>query len=190
MNGFQPEDCRFSPRVLLDAPSVSPQRDRNWYAVSTVPQNERAVVRNLELREVTSFLPTYETIRIWKNRQKKKIVLPLFPTYLFVHINRNERIKVLQSPGVLRIVGNGHDYVPVQDSEVEFLRSACQGDRIEPYRELVVGERVRIKSGAMQGIKGTLVRKSDSMRFVMTLELINLHAAVQVSADNLEPVTD
>ena len=163
-------------------------RDRNWYAVYTVPQHEKSALKQLDLREVESFLPVYETVRVWKNRQRMKLILPLFPTYLFVHINSRERAKVLQSPGVLQIVGNSREGVPLPDSEVEFLRSGFCRQRIEPYRELVIGERVRIKSGVMQGLQGTLVRKSNSMRFVLTLELINQHAAIQVDAEDLEPI--
>jgi transcription antitermination factor NusG len=117
-----------------------------------------------------------------------KLILPLFPTYLFVHINSRERAKVLQSPGVLQIVGNSRESVSLPDSEVEFLRSDFSRQRIEPYRDLVIGEKVRIKSGVMQGLQGTLVRKSNSLRFVLTLELINQHAAIQVSAEDLEPI--
>lgn len=95
---------------------------------------------------------------------------------------------MLQSPGVLHIVGSGREYVPLPDSEIEFLRSGFCRQRIEPYRELVIGERVRIKSGAMQGVCGTLVRKGSGVRFVLTLELINQHAAVRVDAEDLEPV--
>jgi len=40
----------------------------------------------------------------------------------------------------------------------------------------------------MSGVEGTLVRKGESMRFVLTLDLINQHAAIQVDADSLEPV--
>ena len=43
------------------------------------------------MREIELFLPTYETVRIWKNRQRIKLTLPLFPTYLFVHINSSQR---------------------------------------------------------------------------------------------------
>lgn len=161
---------------------------RNWYAVFTVPQNEKAVVKHLDLREIDSFLPTYETVRVWKNRQRMRLVLPLFPGYLFVHVNQRERSKVLASPRVLHIVGNGREYVPLADAEIELLRSGLAGQRIEPYRELVVGDRVRIKSGAMRGVCGTLVKKGDGMRFVLTLELINQHAAVQVNAEDLEPI--
>jgi len=161
--------------------------DRHWYAVYTVPQHEKSVVKHLDLREVESFLPVYETVRVWKNRQRMKLILPLFPTYLFVNINFRERARVLQAPGVLQIVGDkGCAYIP--DSDVEFLRSDFCRQRIEPYRDLVIGEKVRIKSGVMQGLQGTLVRKSDSMRFVLTVELINQHASIQVDAEDLEPI--
>lgn len=163
---------------------------RNWYAVFTLPLNEKSVVKHLDLRGVESFLPAYETVRVWKNRQRMKIVLPLFPSYLFVRISQRERAKVLQSPGVLHIVGNSRESVPLPDPEIEFLRSGLCKQKLEPYRELVVGERVRIKSGAMQGVCGTLVRKGSDVRFIVTLELINQHAAVHVDPQDLEPVVN
>ena len=171
----------YSSPAITDTP-----RDRSWFAVYTVPQHEKSVVKHLDLREIESFLPVYETARVWKNRQRMKLILPLFPTYLFVHINFRERAKVLQSPGVLQIVGDrGYAYIP--DSEVEFLRSDFCRQRIEPYRDLVIGEKVSIKGGAMQGLQGTLVRKNKSMRFVLTVELINQNASIQVDAEDLEP---
>jgi hypothetical protein len=66
--------------------------ERRWYAVFTAPQSEKSVVRHLSLREIETFLPTYETVRLWKNRQRVKTILPLFPTYLFVHISSRERV--------------------------------------------------------------------------------------------------
>jgi transcription antitermination factor NusG len=162
--------------------------NRKWYAVFTVPQNEKSVVKHLDSREIESYLPTYETVRVWKNRQRMKIVLPLFPTYLFVHINSSERTKVLQSPGVLQIVGGNRECVSLRDSEIEVLRSVIRMKQIEPYRELIVGERVRIKSGIMRGVEGVLVRKNNSLRFILTVNVIHQHAAVEVCAEDLEPV--
>jgi transcription antitermination factor NusG len=174
-------------QVSRNPSAIDAVRERKWYAVYTVPQHEKSALKQLEMREVESFLPTYETVRVWKNRQRLKLSLPLFPTYLFVHIDSRERTAVLQSPGVLRIVGNAKECVPLPDSEVDFLRSDFCKQRVEPYRDLVVGEKVRIKSGVMQGLQGTLVRKSNSTQFVLTLELINLHAAIRVDAEDLEP---
>jgi transcription antitermination factor NusG len=163
-------------------------RERRWYAVFTVPRSEKSAVRHLDLRHIESFLPTYETVQVWKNRQRKRIIHPLFPSYLFVHIDRHERAGVLQSPGVLQIVGTSREPLPLQDSQIEFLRSNCSENKLEPFRELLVGERVRIKSGTLQGVHGVLVRRNKSLRFVLTLELINQHASVEVDATDLEPV--
>ncbi|KAA6455595.1 UpxY family transcription antiterminator [Acidobacteria bacterium AB60] len=171
----------FKPERQLSRCGSDP---RNWYAVFTVPQNEKSVARHLRLRQVEHFLPTYEETRTWKNRQRVKVVLPLFPTYVFARISLAERARVLAAPGVLRIVGTSREPIPLPDEEIEFLRSA----KTEPYRELIVGQRVRVRSGVMRGVEGVLVRKNNSSRFVITLELINQHAAVELSAVELEPL--
>ncbi len=177
-------------QVRSDPAVASGARDRRWYAVFTVPQNEKSAAKHLEVRDIESFLPTYECVRVWKNRQRVKVTLPLFPTYLFVHIDSRERVKVLGSPGVLQIVGGGRERAAIPEAEIEFLRSNVSSQRIEPFRELVVGTKVRIISGVMQGVQGTLVRKDDRMRFVLSLKLINQHAAIQVDAHDLEPILD
>jgi len=168
--------------------SASLGKGREWYAVFTAPKNEKSVLKHLAMRGVESFLPTYEVIRSWKNRQRAHIILPLFPRYLFVHIEKAERIKVLQSPGVLNIVGNGRCHIPLDKAEVEFLRSAVQCRKVEPYCEFIAGQKVRIKMGVLEGIIGTLVRKNNSLRFVLTLNLINQHASMEVDADSLESI--
>lgn len=163
--------------------------ERAWIAVFTMPQNERSVLKHLTLRQVESFLPTYECVHVWKNRQRKKIIQPLFPSYLFARIQDAQRGTILRSPGVLRIVGNSRGPIPVPNSEIEFLRSDFCNKRVEPYRDLVIGQKVRVKSGSMQGVEGVLVKKKNSLRFVLTLEMINQHAAVEVAAEELEPVS-
>ncbi len=162
--------------------------ERRWYAVFTLPKNEKAVIRHLGLRNVESFLPTYEVDRVWKNRQRVTLVLPLFPTYLFVRINQWERARVLQAPGVVQIVGNGRNDVYLPDAEMEFLRSGLNGRKVEPFPEFAAGARVRIKSGVLQGVEGVLVRKRTGLRFVLAIDLINQRAAVEIDANDLEVV--
>jgi transcription antitermination factor NusG len=145
-------------------------------------------MKHLGIREIDSFCPTYETVRVWKNRQRAKLVLPLFPGYLFVRICLTQWRDVLGSPGVLKIVGRKREYSVIADGEISWLQSRACKQGIEPFRDLVIGERVRIKRGVLQGVQGTLVQKGDSKRFVLTLELINQHAAIQVNAEDLEPM--
>lgn len=185
---FPGERTFFPQKQGKAAETPDPRVAMRWYAVFTVPQNEKSAIRHLNLRDIESFLPTYNTVRVWKNRQRVHIALPLFPSYLFVRIGSRERGKVLSAPGVLRIVGNSRQPLPVPDATIDFLRSDLCATKIEPYRELVVGQKVRIRSGAMRGLEGVLVRKNNHQRFVLTVDLINQHAAVEIDAENLEPV--
>src|SRR5260370_36864501 len=120
-------------RVERQLPKTD-RESRYWYAVFTVPQNEKSVARHLQMRDVENFLPTYEEIRTWKNRQRVKVVLPLFPTYVFARISPSERGKVLGSPGVLRIGGNSREPIPLPDYEIEFLRSHLYRCRTKDFR--------------------------------------------------------
>jgi len=164
------------------------QYARRWFAVVTTPQHEKAAVRHLDFSGVETFLPTYESPRVWRNRQKVTLQLPLFPTYLFVRIDHRDRAKVLRAPGVRQLVGTSREPLPLPDHEIEFLRASIGEQRAEPYLGLVVGQRVRIKSGAMQGVEGHLVRKNSEWRFVLTVEVIHHHVAVEVDASTLEPI--
>jgi len=164
--------------------------ERGWFAVFTLPQNEKSAMKQLALREVEAFLPTYETVKVWKNRQRVRTVLPLFPTYLFVNIDHRQRTRVLQSPGVIHIVGNHREDVPIADAEIELLRSGVRDRSLEPYCDLVVGKKVRIKRGSMEGVEGVLVRKGNGLRFVLSLKLINQYAAIEVGAEDLEQLAN
>jgi transcription antitermination factor NusG len=169
------------------APNVSKAlSERSWFAVFTLPQNEKSAMKQLALRDVEAFLPTYETVKVWKNRQRVRTVLPLFPTYLFVNIDRRQRTRVLQAPGVIYIVGSNREDASIADAEIELLRSGVRAQTLEPYCDLVVGEKVRIKRGSMEGVEGVLVRKGNGLRFVLSLKLINQCAAIEVGAEDLE----
>jgi len=184
------QDGAMTAAVYPAAGRQNAENGRDWLALFTIPQHEQSVVRQLELRHIESYLPVCESTHVWKNRQRVKVLKPLFPTYVFACVGGSERSAIYRSPGVLRIVGNSQGPIAIPSEEIEFLRSDFCRQRVEPYRELVVGQKVRIKSGTMQGVQGVLVRKKDSLRFVLTLELINQHAAVEVAAEELEPVVE
>jgi transcription antitermination factor NusG len=89
---------------------------------------------------------------------------------------------------VRRLVGNSREALSLPNREIEFLRTSLLEQKAEPYAGLIVGQRVRIKSGAMRGVEGSLVRKSSEWRFILTVQLISHHVAVEVDASTLEPI--
>lgn len=161
----------------------------NWFAVYTNSHHEKRVASRLAERQIESFLPLYIARHHWKNRCEMNLDLPLFPNYVFVHIHPRERVRILEVPGVLSLVGFGRTLAPLPDFEIEALRSGLGQRRIEPHPYLVIGERVRIKAGSMTGLEGVLVRKKSNFRVVLALDAILQSVAVEVDADDLEPAS-
>jgi transcription antitermination factor NusG len=160
----------------------------NWFAVYTNSHHEKRVASQFGERQIKCFLPLYAARHRWRNGCEMNLELPLFPNYVFVHIDPRERVRVLEVPGVLSLVGFGRILAPLPDFEIEALRSGLGQRKIEPHPYLVIGERVRIKAGALMGMEGVLVRKKNNFRVVLALDAILQCVAVEVDADDLEPV--
>ena len=158
-----------------------------WYAVYTSPRHEKRVSRQFAERRIENFLPLYRTVRQY-DHSRVPLELPLFPNYLFVHIAKPERGAVLGVPGVLSIVGSGRETWPLPDAEIEVLRSRLHLCKVEPHPYLIVGQRVRIVAGPLAGLEGVLVRRKNSMRVVLSVQQIMQSFAVEVDADELQPV--
>lgn len=102
-------------------------------------------------------------------------------------MNPRERVRILEVPGVLSLVGFGRTLAPLPDFEIEALRAGLGRRKIEPHPYLVIGERVRIKAGPMAGMEGVLIRKKNNFRVVLALDVIMQCVAVEVDAADLEP---
>ena len=116
-----------------------------------------------------------------------KVQLPLFPGYIFVRISLRDRLDVLQIPGAVSLVGfNGHP-TALNEEEIETLqKSLASGICVRPHPYLATGRRVRVKAGPFEGLEGIVVRKKNSLRLVVSLDLIHCAAAVEVEAADLE----
>lgn len=162
-------------------------KQRHWYAVYTASNQEKRVEHHLRNKGVEVFLPLYTVLRRWKNRTTATLELPLFAGYLFTKIAPNERIRVLEVPAVLSILGSGHELLPLADAEIETLKSGLRLRQVDPCPCLKVGNRARIRSGALAGLEGVVVRKDEQLRVVVSIDSIMRSFAVHVNADELEP---
>jgi transcription antitermination factor NusG len=141
------------------------------------------------MREIEHYLPLYRTQRKWSDGSRVTLDLPLFPGYIFVHIERRQRVRVLEVPGVLAVVvGTGGEPAALPEADIEALRSGLPLRHVEPHPLLNVGQRARIRSGAFAGMEGIVVRKKNSFRVVLTLDTIMQSFAVEVDGNELEPL--
>jgi transcription antitermination factor NusG len=159
-----------------------------WNAVYTRHQHERTVADSLAGNGFEVFLPMYEVIRQWADR-KKRISLPLFPCYVFVRNSFARSIKVLSTPGVHSLVMFSGRPAPIPESEIDGIRKAVESRfPVEPHPFLRCGDWVRVKSGALAGLEGILVRKKDCYRLVLSMNLLGRSIAVEVDAFSVQPL--
>ena len=156
-----------------------------WYAAYTLPRHEKAVAEHLAFRQVETYLPLYLSARRWAGR-RALVQLPLFPGYVFVRMSAGVRIRVLEYPSVLRLVTFGGRPASLADSEIEQLRAALELGKAEPFPYLVPGKRVRVKSGPLVGIEGTILRRKGKMRLVVSVEAIQRSIIFDLDATDLE----
>lgn len=168
------------PARVLDQPL--------WYAAYTCSRHEKRVAEQLQRRGVEHFLPLYETIHRWRNG-RHRVELPLFPGYVFVHIALREKLRALEVPGLVRLVGFSGVPFPLSDADILGTRDAlAAGIAAEPHAYLTTGSRVEVIRGPLQGMKGILLRRRGKCRFVLSLDLIMRSMAVEVDAADVIPV--
>jgi len=160
----------------------------SWYALHTRPRHEKIVVQRLAERNVETFLPTVNEVHRWSDR-KKTVELPLFSCYVFARFipNRAERLRVLRVGGVLGLVGNRGEGNAIPDEQIDAVRAVVQGAlpwSSHPF--LKIGQRVRIKSGALNGLEGVLVSRSGAQTLVISIDAIQRSLAVKVEGYQVE----
>jgi transcription antitermination factor NusG len=159
-----------------------------WHALYTRHQHEKVVAQALSGKGFEVFLPQYRTVRKWKDRQKE-IALPLFPNYVFIHGGLDRMLSIVTTPGVHSLVSWGGRPAEIPWKEIEAVRRLVESSLpIEPHPFLKCGDVVRIKSGALEGIEGILVRKTRRVRLVLSVEMLSRSAAVEVDVNVVERV--
>jgi transcription termination/antitermination protein NusG len=158
-----------------------------WYAVYTCARHEKRVAEQMERRQLHGFVPVYRATHRWKDR-RKEVVLALFPSYVFVHLPLQDRLRVLEIPGVVNLVGSRGKPTPLADQEIEpFRRALGCSVQMEPHPYLQTGHKVRLRRGPMVGHEGVLLRRKEGLRLIVSIEILMRSVAVEVDEMDVEP---
>ena len=174
--------------AFAGTPTVATAAQVRWYAVYTCANHEKRVADQFACRSVEHFLPQYESVRRWKDR-RVRLQLPLFPGYLFVHLAEQERLRVLQVPGVVRLVGFHGSPTPMPEEDLERIQQFLgQGWRAEPHPYLQTGRRARVVRGPLAGMEGIVLRRKNRSRLVLSFDLIHRSMAIETDEADLAAV--
>jgi len=161
---------------------------RCWLAAYTRSRHERQVALQLEQKQFACLLPTYERRTRWSDRVKRWRA-PLFPGYVFVQVSAAERVRVLETFGIVSLVSRAGKVVALSPEDIARLQACClRSASVEPHPYLKIGRRVRVKHGPFAGWEGTLVEKQNSRRLVITIEQIMKAVAINIDGTDVEPL--
>jgi transcription termination/antitermination protein NusG len=161
----------------------------NWYAVHTRARHERVVAQRLLEQGVSTFLPLVTEVHRWSDR-RKSVELPLFGCYVFVKLlpTGEERLRVLRIDGV-KFVGARGVGTPIDEAQIDAVRTLI-GQQMpwSTHPFLRIGQRVRVRGGALDGVEGILLSRNDDNTLVVSIDAIQRSLAVRIQGYDVEPI--
>ena len=145
---------------------------KKWFVLQTKPRKEKIVLQQIEQKKIEVYSPFIEKIRIWSDR-KKKIQVPLFSGYVFIHGNENERIKAITDTiGAMKYIYFQKRPAVVSDMEIEIIKQALLSPEkisIEEKR-IKKGDLIVVSHGLFKGMKGYVNEFRGKYKLTVNLE--------------------
>ena len=165
--------------------AVSLEMNRPWHAVQVMTNHEKRVTQQFASRCVEHYLPVYTEKSKWTDRTVT-LHRPLFPGYLFIRFGPAERLRVLGTPGVLHLLGNGSTGL-IPSTEIAKIQAAlAQGYLLHPHPHITKGMSVRLKHGIFAGMEGKVTELRSHCRVVLALSGVDQCFSLAATIDEIE----
>ncbi len=182
--------------ILAAEPSVYPQnllselasQDplRRWWAVYTKARQEKAFARQLIHLDVPFYLPLVPKDNLIRGRRVQSHI-PLFGGYVFLFGSDEERVKGLTTNRVSTVLAVEEQAQLTHDlQQVAALIDARAPLTIE--QRLATGDPVRIKTGPMMGLEGTVITRRGQTRLLISVKMLQQGVSVEIDDFQLEPL--
>ncbi|MEZ5039016.1 MAG: UpxY family transcription antiterminator [Saprospiraceae bacterium] len=166
------------------------EREARWFAVYTRYKREKQVVKRLEEKGITTYLPL-QRVKRYYTRKVKQVELPLISCYLFTKITKPEYIPVLDTPDVVKFVRFSKNLISIPEREIQLIQRVV-GEEIEvemePSTHMRAGDEVEIIGGQLTGLKGKLVSQEGKKNFLIELESLGYAMRMQVDPQYLRKI--
>jgi transcription antitermination factor NusG len=180
---FLPPEPNTFPQELFAEENPEVRQDRQWWVLHTKPRQEKSLARQLLQSQVPFYLPLIERRSVIRGRVMQSQV-PLFPGYLFLLGQRDERVTALATNRVVHAL-EVPDQGTLWDDLTQVHRLINTGAPITPEERLEPGAFVEISSGPLAGLKGRIIRAASGRRFVVQVNFIQRGASVLINDFNL-----
>ena len=171
--------------ATYSSPTTCGGTTQQWFALQTRSRHEKMVAQELDVKKVQCYLPLYWSVRRWTDRYKS-VLLPLFPEYLFARIHREEQLLILETRGVVKILGGSSGPSPIPEKEILDLETVVESQMpIEPSAGLLKGQRVRVICGPLAGVEGVLQDHKKGYRLAVSVKLLGRSVMVEIACQDI-----
>ena len=165
--------------------------ETNWYAVYTRPRFEKQVQKGLLDQGIEGYLPLIKTMRQWSDR-KKMVEVPLFSSYVFVHINRSSYDQVLQTHGVVKYISFEGKAASIPSDQIDNLKIIIDSnEKVETtWESRRKGDQVIVTAGSLKGLKGELITEGNRKKVLVRIHGIDQNLTVEVHSSFIEAIRE
>jgi transcriptional antiterminator RfaH len=142
----------------------------NWYVVYTKPKWEKKVADKLNAIGITAYCPLISKVSQWSDR-KKKISVPLFNSYVFVHLAEADRNRVFEAIGVVRYLFWLGKPAIVKDIEIATIQKWLDVPEVFEVSvdQLSKGDKIVLESGPFKS-QSAVIQEVKQNQYILILE--------------------
>ena len=155
-----------------------------WHVLHVRPRCEKKMGEYCAAHAVECYLPLREETKVYQ-RRRVTVEKPVFPGYVFLTFRPAERVTVLKSNVVVRIleVVNQEQLL----HELAQIRKALDVDAtLGACAAFERGRRVRVTAGSFQGVEGIIQTVRGQTRVLLNVDMIGQAVAVEIDRELLE----
>ena len=170
----------------IQMPSES-ETDEGWLAVYTLSRHEKELVRRLRALDVACYCPLIEQRTKSPAGRRRTSFVPLFSNYVFVYGSSDCRYAALTTNCVSSVI-EVPDTNSLTCDLLRIHRLIESGLPLTPELQLQAGARVRIRTGPLQGLEGTLIRRRNENRLLLSVDFLQSGASVLLDEFQVDPI--
>ena len=157
-----------------------------WHVLYLRPRWEKKMGEYCVAHGFSYYLPLREETKIYQ-RRRVTVHKPLFPGYVFVTFEPDERLQILKTNNVVRIL-EPRDQRTFLHQLAQIRRALRVDPTLGACAMLEKGRRVRILAGPFQGVEGFVETLKGQTRVLLNIEMIGQAIAVETDREFLEVV--
>lgn len=163
------------------------KEEENWYVLTTKPKHEKKVCYGLTNLNIINYLPLQKQQRIWHDR-KKWVETILFPSYIFIKIDKKRRNKVFEIDGIVKYISTAGKAAILKEEEIERIKrlSSYLGEIEIAKSNIEIGEEVEIIAGHFKGIKGKVVSIKGKYKLCIAIPAIGSCAKIEIEKEQIQ----